>query len=73
VADNKRIAAIAAALAVVEEETRAAASAAAPQPGGVQPIAAAGGSAPSLWALYGRQRIMDMRASMQRRVSARRV
>ena len=85
--DNKRIAAIAAVLAIIEAENAGASAAARPPvsaavfgrlqagsrllAGGRMP--AGGGSTPSPWGLYGRQRIMNMRALMQRRVSSRRV
>jgi len=71
VADNRHIAAIAAALAALEAQSSETAAIGAG--GGSSAARPGGGSAPSPWALYGRQRIMNMRALMQRRGSSRRV
>jgi hypothetical protein len=75
-ADNRRIAAIAAALATIQAEGSGTAAAAQPgmaQPGVQQRQPPGGGSGPGPWALYGRQRIMTMRALMQRRALLRRL
>lgn len=72
-ADNRRIAAIAAALSYIEAENASAAEVGTLQRGAPQRVRAGGGSAADPWALYGRQRIMAMRALMQRRALTRRV
>ena len=79
-ADNKRIAAIAAVLAAIQAqrgEAVATLQPGIPQPSTLQPRTAqqrspGRGSWPSPWALYGRQRIMTMRALLQRRNVLRR-
>ena len=69
-ADNKQMAAIAAALATIQADGGETAAA---RPGVQQPRMPGGVSGPGPWALYGRQRIMTMRALMQRRAVLRRV
>ena len=72
-ADNRRAAAIAAVLAVIAAEGNEAAAADADREGVPGRQAPGSAPAPGPWALYGRQRIMNMRALMQRRGSSRRV
>ena len=72
-ADNRRIAAIAAALATIEAQRNETAAMGAAREGSSGRLAPGSLSAPSPWALYGRQRIMNMRALMHRRGSSRRV
>jgi hypothetical protein len=74
-ADNKRIAAIAAVLAAIQAERGEAAATlqpGIPQPRAAQQRSPGRGSWSSPWALYGRQRIMTMRALLQRRTVLRR-
>jgi hypothetical protein len=72
-ADNKRIAAVAAALASIEVQSAEAAAVDAARKGTPERFVHGSSTTPSPWALYGRQRIMNMRALMQRRGSSRRV
>jgi hypothetical protein len=74
-ADNKRIAAIAAVLAAIQAqrgEAVATLQPGIPEPRALQQRSPGRGSWPSPWALYGRQRIMTMRALLQRRTVLRR-
>jgi hypothetical protein len=71
--DNKRIAAVVAALHHMEAQIAEAAAGGTPQGGAPRFFATGAGPVVRPWALYGRQRIMNMRALMQSRVSSRRV
>jgi hypothetical protein len=73
VADNERIAAIAAVLAAIEAHGGETAAIRAAREWAAEQPAPGSGPAISPWALYGRQRIMNMRALMYRRGSSRRV
>jgi hypothetical protein len=72
--DNKETAAIAAVLGYIENDWVSAAEvASAAATAEAHRLPAAGGGEVNPWALYGRQRIMNMRAAMQARAHNRRV
>jgi hypothetical protein len=71
--DRKKTAAIAAVLAYIENDRVSATEAAAAGTAGAHHLPAGGAGAVNPWALYGRQRIMNMRAAMQARARNRRI